>query len=75
MANFVTVLSATTITPPFSGTACDFYGNNCSYIGSGTTLPIIFTLPSQFDSAPIVQITLKDISGCTSTETFLCEPY
>ena len=72
MANYVTIFSGTTITPPFSGTACDFFGNNCSYIGSGTTFPITLSLPSQFTSAPVLQLTLTDISGCTLSQTIDC---
>ena len=72
MANQVTIFSATGITPPFSGTVCDFYGNNCSYVGSGTTFPTTFTLPAQFNSAPVVQLTLTDSFGCFVTETIYC---
>jgi hypothetical protein len=70
--NYVTIYTATTITPPFSGTACDFFGNNCSYIGSGTTFPVTFYLPSQFNSAPVLQLTLTDSLGCKITETIYC---
>jgi hypothetical protein len=58
--------------PPFSGVACDVYGNNCSYIGSGTTFPTTFTLTSQFDSAPAFQLTLTDSSGCSVSEILYC---
>lgn len=72
MPNQLTILSATGITPPFSGTACNVYGNNCSYIGSGTTFPTTFTLPSQFDTAPALQLTLIDSSGCVLSEIIYC---
>ena len=72
MPNQLTILSANGITPPFSGTACNVYGNNCSYIGSGTTFPITFTLPSQFDTAPALQLTLIDSSGCVLSEIIYC---
>lgn len=72
MANQVIIFSATSITPPFSGTVCDYYGNNCSYVGSGTTFPITFTLPSQFDTAPIVKTTLLDSSGCFVSQIINC---
>lgn len=72
MPNQLTILSATGITPPFSGTACNVYGNNCSYIGSGTTFPTTFTLPSQFDTAPALQLTLIDSSGCILSEIIYC---
>jgi hypothetical protein len=72
MANQVIVLSATSVTTPFSGTACDVYGNNCSYVGSGTTFPVTFTLPSQFNTAPALQLTLVDSSGCSVSEIIYC---
>lgn len=72
MPNQLTILSATGITPPFSGTACNVYGNNCSYIGSGTTFPTTFTLPSQFDTAPALQLTLIDSTGCVLSEIIYC---
>ena len=72
MPNQLTILNATGITPPFSGTACNVYGNNCSYIGSGTTFPTTFTLPSQFDTAPALQLTLIDSSGCVLSEIIYC---
>ena len=72
MANFVIISSAIGVTPPFSGVACDVYGNNCSYVGSGTTFPITFTLPSQFNTAPALQLTLTDSTGCTLSEIIYC---
>lgn len=72
MPNQVTIFNATGVTSPFSATTCDVYGNNCSYVGSGTTFPITFTLPSQFNTAPVVQLTLFDSIGCTITELIYC---
>ncbi len=72
MATQVIISSAVNITPPFSGTACDVYGNNCLYIGSGSTFPIVFTLPSQFNTAPALQLTLVDSSGCSVSEILYC---
>ena len=72
MANQVIVYSATSVTPPFSGIACDVYGNNCSYVGSGTTFPVTFTLPSQFNTAPALQLTLIDSIGCSVSEIIYC---
>ena len=72
MSNQVTIYTGTSITPPFSGIACDVYGNQCLYVGSGTTFPIIFTLPPQFNSAPAVGILLIDSTGCQSFETVVC---
>lgn len=72
MANQVIVYSATSVTPPFSGIACDVYGNNCSYVSSGTTFPVTFTLPSQFNTAPALQLTLVDSVGCSISEILNC---
>ena len=74
MPSQVTISSALGITPPFSGTACNVYGNNCVYVGSGTTLPITFTLPSQFDTAPEIQLTITDSIGCSLSEVIFCTP-
>ena len=72
MANFVIISSAIGVTPPFSGIACDVYGNNCSYVGSGTTFPVTFTLPSQFNTAPALQLILIDSIGCSVSEIINC---
>jgi hypothetical protein len=72
MPTYVIVSSATGVTPPFSGTACDVYGNNCSYVGSGTTFPVVFNLTSQFNSAPALQLTLTDSTGCSLSEIIYC---
>ena len=72
MANQVTILSTSGVTAPFSGIACDVYGNNCSYVGSGTTFPITFTLPSQFNTAPALRLTLTDSTGCILSEIIYC---
>ncbi len=72
MPTQVIISSATNITPPFSGIACNVYGNNCSYIGSGVTFPIVFVLPSQFDTAPSLQLTLVDSVGCSVSEILYC---
>ena len=74
MPSQVTISSALGITPPFSGTACDVYGNNCSYVGSGSTFPVTFTLPSQFDTAPEIQLTITDSIGCSLSEIIYCTP-
>ena len=68
----VTINSVSGFTLPFSGVACDVYGNNCSYVGSGATFPITFTLPSQFNTAPALQLTLTDSTGCTLSEIIYC---
>ena len=70
--NNITISSIIGLIPPFSAYCCDFYGNQCSYVGSGTTVPIIFTLTPQFISAPSVNITLIDSIGCQKVETVIC---
>ena len=72
MATYVIVSSATGVTPPFSGTACNVYGNNCSYVGSGTTFPEVFNLTPQFDTAPALQLTLTDSAGCSVSAIIYC---
>lgn len=72
MATQIVITAGNTVTPPFSGTVCDFFGNNCSYIGSGTTFPTTFTLPPIFNSAPVVQFKLVDSVGCELTEFLYC---
>ena len=70
--NNITISSITGLIPPFSAYCCDYYGNQCSYVGSGTTVPITFTLTPQFNSAPAVGILLIDSTGCQSFETVVC---
>lgn len=72
MANQVIIFNTTNIIPPFSGYACDVYGNQCQYIGSGTTFPITFTLPIEFNTAPALQLTITDSIGCSVSEIIYC---
>ena len=72
MANQVVILNGNNVIPPFSGYACDVYGNQCQYVGSGTTFPITFILPNQFITAPTLQLTIIDSSGCTVSEIVNC---
>lgn len=66
----ITQISGFTI--PFSGIACDVYGNNCSDLGEATTIPYLFTLPSQFDTAPAFRLTLIDSFGCEVIQVIYC---
>lgn len=66
----ITQISGFTI--PFSGTACDVYGNNCGDLGEVTSIPFLLTLPVQFNSAPVVQITLKDSNSCQIVKLIYC---
>ncbi|NBP00311.1 MAG: hypothetical protein EBU90_09335 [Proteobacteria bacterium] len=72
MATEIIIVSANTVTPPFSGTVCDFFGNNCFYVGSGSTFPTTFILPSIFNSAPVIQLKLVDSLDCELTEFVYC---
>lgn len=72
MTNQITINNVLNITPPFSGIACNVYGNNCLYIGSGTTFPITFNLPPQFNTAPTLQLSIIDYSGCVVSEIINC---
>lgn len=72
MATQIVITTGNTVTPPFSGTVCDFFGNNCFYVGSGNTFPTTFTLPPIFNSAPVVQFKLFDSVGCELTEFLYC---
>jgi len=72
MANQVSVTTIVDLVPPFSGIACDIYGNQCQYLGTGSTLPHIFNLPSQFDTAPAMQLTIIDSQGCLFYEIVYC---
>jgi len=70
--NDITITSITGLIPPFSAYCCDFYGNQCTYVGSGTTAPITFTLPLQFNVAPVIKLTLVDSTGCSISEIINC---
>lgn len=72
MNNEITVYGVTYLIPPFSGTVCDVYGNQCQYIGSGTTFPITFTLPIEFQTAPAAQLVITDSNGCSISEILNC---
>jgi len=70
--NNIIISSITGLVPPFSAYCCDYYGNQCSYVGSGTTVPITFTLTPQFISAPSVNIILINSIGCQKVENVIC---
>ena len=72
MSNQVVISNVYNITPPFSGYSCDVYGNQCQYIGSGTTFTTIFILPPEFETAPALQLTLEDSTGCSVSEIIYC---
>ena len=74
MASQVYVISANTVTPPFSGIACDVYGNQCQYVGSGTTFPYLFNLTPQFNTAPALLFKIIDSVGCEVSEIINCQP-
>ena len=68
----VTINSIVGLIPPYSGFACDVYGNQCVYIGQITVTPITITLPSQFDTAPAIGLKLIDTTGCEKLITLIC---
>lgn len=72
MSLSIIIYSGINVIPPFTVTVCDFYGNNCSTLGSGNNFPISFTLPNQYDSAPVLLITMVDSVGCTTDEIIYC---
>ena len=68
----LTINSITGLVPPFSGYACDVYGNQCVYIGQITVTPVTITLPPQFDTAPAIGLKLIDSTGCEKLITLIC---
>ena len=68
----LTINSITGLVPPFSGYACDVYGNQCVYIGQITTTPVTITLPPQFDTAPAIGLKLINSTGCEKLITLIC---
>ena len=68
----VTINSIVGLIPPYSGFACDVYGNQCVYVGQITVTPITITLPSQFDMAPAIGLKLIDSTGCEKLITLIC---
>ena len=69
----VTINSVSGFTLPFSGVACNIYGNQCQSIGIISSLPTIITLPSpEFDTAPSFGLKLIDSNGCESFEILQC---
>jgi hypothetical protein len=66
------IFSTLSGTSPFDVYVSDVYGNNYTYvttISSATTV----TLPTLFDSAPEVKITIIDASGCTYDSNIVCD--
>jgi hypothetical protein len=72
MAGSVLIVSVSGLTIPFSGIACDVYGNNCQYIGSSITTPYSFNLPPEFDTAPAIGMKIIDTKGCELFEILYC---
>jgi len=68
----ISINNVTGMTIPYSGYACDVYGNQCVYLGEITSTPITFTLPPQFDTAPAVGLRLVDSTGCDKLAILLC---
>lgn len=71
----VTINSVSGFTLPFSGIACDVYGNQCQSIGTISSLPTTINLPSpEFDSAPAFGLKLIDSNGCEIFQILICQP-
>lgn len=64
--------SITGLLPPFSGYACDVYGNQCQSIGTITGTPVTIILPSPFDMAPAVGFKVIDTTGCEKFGILYC---
>jgi hypothetical protein len=70
----VTINSVSGFVLPFSGAACNIYGNQCQSIGVITSLPTIITLPSpEFDTAPAFGLLLIDSTGCQVFQVLDCQ--
>ena len=67
---FLTI-SGITGTPPYDVQVCDLFFNNCFTI-SGATPPILISLPSAYNSAPALSVTLKDANNCERFEFVYC---
>ena len=69
----VTINSVSGFTLPFSGVACDVYGNQCQSVGVISSLPDTITLPSpEFDTAPAFGLKLIDSNGCEIFQILYC---
>jgi hypothetical protein len=74
MASLIQI-SNITGTTPYQVSVCDFYGNNCEFMGTiNTTVPpsVSFVLPSGFTAVPIVKIKVIDGDGCETIYDKLC---
>ena len=71
MTNLI-INSIVGLLPPYSGYACDVYGNQCVYIGEIITTPVTITLPPQFDTAPAIGLKLINSTGCEKLITLIC---
>jgi hypothetical protein len=57
--------------PPYNVYVSDVYGNNTTYVNTISTVTAV-TLPSLFNLAPEVKITIVDASGCTYDSNLVC---
>ena len=72
----IEIIGISGVTLPYELYACDIYGNQCVFIGSGDTVPppsVFFTLPSQFDTAPAIGILMIDNNGCERFYVGYCQ--
>lgn len=71
MASSITITSVTG-SSPYNIYVCNSLGGGCIYVGSATTVPISFTLPTIFDYAPLVTIKIVDSDLCQTTHLYDC---
>jgi len=50
----------------------DSFGNNTTYLGPINSVPQILSLPSLFNLAPAVMVTLIDANGCEEFQILEC---
>lgn len=70
-------LDITSITgsSPFNVYVSDFYGNHKTFVGTiGTAVPPIeyFYLPSIFNNAPGIMLTITDANSCELSKYLVC---
>ncbi len=74
MATSIQITSVTG-TSPYNVYVCDFFGMNCTLVGTivGTVPPIYtFSLPAIFDYAPAVMVKVIDFNNCETFYTDTC---
>jgi hypothetical protein len=68
-------ITSVTGTSPYNVYVCDFFGMNCTLVGTitGSVPPIYtFSLPTIFDYAPVVMVKVIDFNNCETFYTDTC---